>query len=525
MNIKLSPSFVLAIFSILIGVLSIFGWIFHIEVFYSFLSHGASMKFNTALATMLLGISIVLATRNKSMLSGLLGSLILIFCLLTMIEYVYGINLHIDELFILDSLTDVQIEAPGRMSLYSTIAFFIITLGLEVALLKKYSWSQIINSIGLLIAYISFVGVLYNISGLFSFGPYSAIALPTTLGLMSASLANLFYLSDKGWISEMASKHSAAVTARYSLLYFFLSIPVLIGLFLLMLSKAGLPAEFAIVVLIIGFAALTLPFAYILLKKLNISDDRSVQLVQQLEDRSQELNDSNEQLLAKNKELDSLLHIISHDLKTPIAALRASIEMMERRLSSQLQGKDLQLLAIPKRSVDRLNEMIQQLGKNIKTNQVLDHHIETIDLCNLVKEIITEMQHTILETKTQVNINIPDCEISYERIHLQSIIQNLITNAVKFRHPERLPVINISAMALDDGVKVIVSDNGLGIPKEQQETLFSKYTRFHEHIEGTGVGLYLIKQLLDSQGGSISAVSEEGRGTTFTVFIPAVVHQ
>jgi signal transduction histidine kinase len=233
---------------------------------------------------------------------------------------------------------------------------------LELALLKKYSWSQIINSIGLLIAYISFVGVLYNISGLFSFGPYSAIALPTTLGLMSAALANLFYLSDKGWISEMASQHSAAVTARYSLLYFFLSVPVLTGLFLLMLSKAGLPAEFAIVVLIIGFAALTLPFAYNLLKKLNVSDERSLKLVEQLKERSQQLNDSNEKLQAKNTELDSLLHIISHDLKTPIAALRASIEMMERRLSTQLQEKDLQLLTIPRRSVDRLNEMVQQLG-------------------------------------------------------------------------------------------------------------------------------------------------------------------
>jgi signal transduction histidine kinase len=86
---------------------------------------------------------------------------------------------------------------------------------------------------------------------------------------------------------------------------------------LLILSKAALPAEFAIVVLIIGFAALTLPFAYILLKKLNVSDERSLQLMQQLEDRSQKLNNSNKQLRAKNTELDSLLHIISHDLKAP----------------------------------------------------------------------------------------------------------------------------------------------------------------------------------------------------------------
>jgi signal transduction histidine kinase len=84
--------------------------------------------------------------------------------------------------------------------------------------------------------------------------------------------------------------------------------------------------------------------------------------VEQLKERSQQLNDSNEKLQAKNTKLDSLLHIITHHLKTLIAALRASIEMIERRLSTQLQEKDLQLLAIPRRSVDRLNEMVQQLG-------------------------------------------------------------------------------------------------------------------------------------------------------------------
>jgi hypothetical protein len=86
MNIKLSPAFVLAIFSILLALVSIFGWIFHIEILYTFLSHSASMKFNTAFATMLLGISIVLAIRNKTILSGLLGLVIQVFCLLTMID-------------------------------------------------------------------------------------------------------------------------------------------------------------------------------------------------------------------------------------------------------------------------------------------------------------------------------------------------------------------------------------------------------------------------------------------------------
>ncbi|TWR28831.1 HAMP domain-containing histidine kinase [Mucilaginibacter pallidiroseus] len=305
-----------------------------------------------------------------------------------MAEYLLNRDLYIDQLLFPDNLTNPQAEPPGRMSLFTTISFVVITLGLQFALIKKYFTAQIVMILGLLLTYISFVGVLYNISGLFSFGPYSAIALPTTLGLISASLASLFYTSDKGWLSEMAYRHSAAITTRYSLFYFFLSVPVFIGLFLLMLSKARLPAELAIVILIVGFAALTLPFAFILLKKLNRSDERSLRLTEELKERSKQLHYNNEELARSNKELDSLIHIISHDLKTPIAGLQTSLDILERKLGPQLEEKELQLLAIPKRSVKRLNETIRRLSDIIKARQFQDIVKEKIDLCGLVDEII-----------------------------------------------------------------------------------------------------------------------------------------
>ncbi|WP_261381082.1 sensor histidine kinase [Mucilaginibacter pallidiroseus] len=105
-------------------------------------------------------------------------------------------------------------------------------------------------------------------------------------------------------------------------------------------------------------------------------------------------------------------------------------------------------------------------------------------------------------------------------MHLHSILQNLITNAIKYRHPNRLPIISIDAEQTHNEIKISVADNGLGIPKGKQKGLFSKYMRFHEHVEGTGVGLYLVQQLLGSHGGFITVESEEGEGATFTVFLP-----
>lgn len=522
MNITPKLSLTFALLTILVGMLSIFGWFFHVPILYTFLSNGASMKFNTSLVTILVGVSIVSATSNSLVLARVLGLIIIIFCALTTTQYALDLNLHIDELLMIDHLTNSIIEPPGRMSLYTTISFFIITIGSELALFKKYFASQIITSIGLLISYISFIGVLFNISGLFSFGSYSAIAFPTTLSLISSSLASLFYTSDKGWLSEVASKHSAAVTTRYALLYFFLSLPIFIGLFLLMLSKARLPAEVAVVILIISFATLTLPFAYILLKKLNRSDERSFKLMNELEDRSKQLHANNSELEDRNKELDSLLHIISHDLKTPIATLRASLDIIERKLAAQLQEKELKLLTISKNSISHMTETIQSLGEIIKTKQLANPILETIDLCLLINDIILELQGTIEETHAEILVNINECEFYYERIHLHSIIQNLITNALKFRHPGRPPVVSIAALKVEGSLRLSVTDNGLGIPEKQKHNLFSKYIRFHHHLEGTGIGLYLIKQFIDRTGGSIEVMSEEDKGTTFTVVLPSL---
>ncbi|QXV64027.1 hypothetical protein INP83_13075 [Mucilaginibacter sp. 21P] len=517
MNTTLKTSYNLSLLSILIGLSAIIGWYFHLSTLYTFLSHGASMKFNTAFTILLLGVSIALGVRNKPAIAGIIGTFIIVFCLMTLAEYLYETDLHIDQLLVIDDLTDSQNEPPGRMSLFTTISIFVITLGMGLTQLKKYFIAQIVTAIGLLVTYISFVGVLFNISGLFSFGPYSAIALPTALSLISASAAVLLSSADKGWLSEMATKHSAAITTRYSLLYFFLSLPIFIGLFLLMLTKAQLPAELAIVVLIVGFATLTLPFAFILLRKLNRSDEKSLGLTEELKIRSQQLYDNNEELSRKNRELDSLIHIISHDLKTPIAALKGSLSILERKLAGQLQEKDLQLLAIPQRSVKRLNETIVHLNELIKNQEVESGNFEDVDLCLLVNEVILELHNFIQETGAAINIDIVDCEVSFDRIHLHSIMQNLITNALKFRHPLRPPVIEVSAKKIKGGIEIKVADNGLGIPEQQKEHLFSKYMRFHEQIEGTGVGLHLIKQIIEDHGGSIDAVSEEGQGTIFTV--------
>ena len=102
---------------------------------------------------------------------------------------------------------------------------------------------------------------------------------------------------------------------------------------------------------------------------------------------------------------------------------------------------------------------------------------------------------------------------------MDSILYNLITNAIKYRHPDRAPVISIKTEKLESEVCLIVCDNGLGIDMNlYQDKLFNLYSRFHFHVDGKGMGLYLVKSHLVAMGGRIEIQSQVDKGSTFRAY-------
>jgi signal transduction histidine kinase len=114
--------------------------------------------------------------------------------------------------------------------------------------------------------------------------------------------------------------------------------------------------------------------------------------------------------------------------------------------------------------------------------------------------------------------------ISYSKPYLESIFQNLLTNAVKYKSPNRKPTIHFQSMLVDNHLELRVTDNGQGIDMEQfGDKLFGLHKTFHHHQEARGVGLFLVKTQVEALGGSIRVNSEVDKGTTFTIrFSPAV---
>jgi signal transduction histidine kinase len=110
--------------------------------------------------------------------------------------------------------------------------------------------------------------------------------------------------------------------------------------------------------------------------------------------------------------------------------------------------------------------------------------------------------------------------LQFSEKNLRSVVYNLLSNAVKYRHPIRPPHIAVRAQVSPDGTVLTVQDNGLGIEAAHLPKLFTMFQRFHDHVEGTGVGLYMVKRMVENAGGQVKVDSQPGLGTTVTVHLP-----
>jgi signal transduction histidine kinase len=111
--------------------------------------------------------------------------------------------------------------------------------------------------------------------------------------------------------------------------------------------------------------------------------------------------------------------------------------------------------------------------------------------------------------------------VCFPRQHLRSVVYNLLSNALKYRAPERALLVKVTTYREGDSVVLCVEDNGLGIAPNQMEKVFQMFKRLHTHVEGTGIGLYMVKQMVENYGGSITVESQLGQGTCFKVCFPA----
>ena len=244
---------------------------------------------------------------------------------------------------------------------------------------------------------------------------------------------------------------------------------------------------------------------------------------QHLAEANDALTAANAQLTRTNTDLDTFIYTASHDLKQPIA----NIEGLLDTLREQLPAEALQVQLVPpvlnmmQGAVERFQLTIAQLTDVSKLQQADAQPAETVALAPLLEDIRLDLPPALL-AGVRLTVDVAACPaVSFAPRHLRSILYNLLSNALKYRHPDRVPEVRVRAHPGAGGTAVLdVQDNGLGLSKDQQAKLFGLFQRLHTHVEGSGVGLYMVKRIIDNAGGTIAVQSQPGAGTTFTVTLP-----
>ncbi|HSI91628.1 MAG TPA: HAMP domain-containing sensor histidine kinase, partial [Adhaeribacter sp.] len=145
-----------------------------------------------------------------------------------------------------------------------------------------------------------------------------------------------------------------------------------------------------------------------------------------------------------------------------------------------------------------------------------------LEVAAVLEEVSSEINDLISATNAQINTSFASAPVVFMVAHdLKSILYNLLTNAIKFHAPDRPPVVNIETAATEKGTFIRVSDNGIGIdlPKHEHK-IFAIFCRLTNTVSGTGIGLYIIKRILDNYRGKIKVKSTPGQGSTFEIFLP-----
>lgn len=246
-----------------------------------------------------------------------------------------------------------------------------------------------------------------------------------------------------------------------------------------------------------------------------------------IEKQNEELEHLNQQLKLKNDSLDSFVYRVSHDLKAPLINLISLQKLIKTKidLDDEVMAKTFSFM---ERSSEKLHQSIYDLLEVSRIERNLGNQKEWNSLIEVTNDVMEENMEEIQRSGTKVHIDFAAAEgVHFNKANLKSIVANLITNAIKYRKKVGTNIIKASSRVLENGNVVLqIADNGIGLDTERhKEKLFGIFSRFHNHVEGSGVGLYIVKKLIEENGGSIHIDSAVGEGTTFEIEFPSAQNE
>lgn len=249
---------------------------------------------------------------------------------------------------------------------------------------------------------------------------------------------------------------------------------------------------------------------------------------------NEELAEANNLLVQSNENLQRFAYVASHDLQEPLRKIQSFGNLLSTRYGDKLGG-GTDYLTRMQTSANRMSSLIEDLLSFSRISSKKDS-TESVQLRLIIKSAISDLELVVQESGASITIaEMP--VIQGDKLQLGQLFQNLISNALKFRKKEVIPIINITCQTISNTdlphslnpsritstyYQIDVSDNGIGFEQKYAERIFQLFQRLHGRSEysGTGIGLAICEKVVTNHGGAISVDSYPGQGTTFSVFLP-----
>jgi len=232
------------------------------------------------------------------------------------------------------------------------------------------------------------------------------------------------------------------------------------------------------------------------------------------------LEQANSRLEESNKNLESFIYTVSHDLKNPIINIRDLVKFFVVMYENQVDEKGKKMLEDIKTSSEKVVDLITHLLKFVRTG-IEKPDIVNIDMEPLVKSIFSEVKNNLNMNNARLETGkLYSFEADYPLI--KQVVANLISNALKFSAGAAVPTVHVESKIENDNVVYTFSDNGIGFDDNIKDKIFGIFYRSSQakDYKGTGIGLAIVKKIIDKHGGKITAQGTPGKGAAFTFTLP-----
>jgi len=242
---------------------------------------------------------------------------------------------------------------------------------------------------------------------------------------------------------------------------------------------------------------------------------------EQLQVMNEALGLTNQQLSRTNVDLDNFIYTASHDLKAPITNIEGLLHVLQHQLNAAGRPDVSPVLGMMHESVVRFKRTIDQLGDVTKLQKEHGQPTTEVLLAPVLHDVAQDLQPLLQQTGARLEVDVAATpSVLFSAKNLRSVLYNLLSNALKYRHPDRAPLVRVSGRQEEGYVVLAVHDNGLGLTAEQLPELFGMFRRLHSHVDGSGLGLYMVQRSVENAGGKVLVASELGVGSVFSVYFP-----